>query len=190
MTSNELKLFRKLVKSEIEKRKKVNEILQNYDIKDTLEEYLLSEDHLDPFNTYSIVEKVLKGFFVTKSNKIYVCTLSVYEDESGVKSYYNPATQNINISYKRYVDIESREIALAGPSVPEYSPLYISSDTQSFENKFIVLNPDGEIYSEKKKSAFRNNGYYRIRQDFFEACLENTQKEAIKMILKKTPRIK
>ena len=177
MKKSELIKFRKEVKKEIERRKVVLELLQNENVRSVLQYYGINEDSVDINNTREIIERMLWNFKVTETNGIYVCTQAYDEDEHAPVRYYMAPDGKYLPERKRYMDIESREEVVTsfyGPSI------------MSFERSHIVLNPNNAPFDDDKIKA---NGFNEVRLDFFEGCYNNGQNEAVKMILKKYPRM-
>lgn len=181
MKKNELILLKELLINEVERRKRVNEILDDK----LFEEYSMLTDtifeKLD-IDEKNIIKKILEDFKVTKTYGIYVCTRA-YEIESSIRyqetDYYN-VDLDINSNraeYKIYHDIESRQTLQATKDKNDFNSPLINE----FEKSNIVLNP----YNTSKDL----NGYYEVRNEFFINSIKYGQTKSKKLILEKYPRL-
>lgn len=180
MNRNELVKYRKLVNEEIDKRKRINELLET----DLLKEYLkikgINEADMDIRNIREVIKGVLKEFKVKDTNGIYVCTSACYIDchISYQDTEYYTVDVDIDSKYaerKVYYDIETGELKRASIE-DKYYPLI-----KDFEKNNVVLNP--------YNSCKNMNGYEEVKLDYFESVLTNNQDKAKKMILSKYPRL-
>ncbi len=178
MKKSELIRLKSMLKKEISRRERINQLLDSKDVLDYL--YLTGEstDKKDLIIIREILKEILKDFSVTETNGIYVCTKAFDEDSRAPVIYYNRPDCKCGVEHKCYMDIESKEEIetdwIYGPSINE------------FETSHIVLNPYNTPYDDKKIKA---NGYEDVRLDFFEESCKNGQSKAVQMILKKYPRI-
>lgn len=176
MKKSELSKLRNLINAEIEKRKSINQYLNNKDVLEYLNLIEGSTDKKDLNNIKEMLLVILKDFKITNSNGIYVCTKAYDEDNCAPINYYFRPTSNAD--YKCYKDIETKEEITTnwvyGPSIDE------------FERSHIVLNPYNVSYDDEN---IKENGYEDVRLYFLEGCYKNGQNEAFQKVLKKYPRI-
>lgn len=168
--------LRKLINEEIEKRRKINQYLDNEDILRYLKLVEESTQKKDLENIKEMLIEILKDFKVTDSNGIYVCTKAYDEDKCApIYYYFKPKS---SADYKCYKDIETqKEIKtdwVYGPSITD------------FEKSHIVLNPYNASWEDED---IKENGYQDVRLDFFEETYKHGQEKAMQKILKKYPRI-
>ena len=168
MKKSELVKLRKLVKEEIEKRKELNNYLENESVIKYLEMIGESTDKRDLEDIRGMLVEILRNFRVTETNGIYVCVCAYDEDDYEPPLFYRFAGRDDAPECRLYKDIESREKIETswrhGPTIDD------------FERNHIVLNSCRSTYE-------------KIRMDFFEECYRKGQNKAVQMILKKYPRI-
>ncbi len=181
MKKNELILLKKLLDDELNRRKRINEILDN----EILIEYsMLTDTNFEKMdiNEISVIRKILENFNITNTNKIYVCTRA-YETRCNIcyqETDYYDVDLDINSSkaeYKIYRDIESNKSVLGSKEPNDYGSEIISE----FEKNNIVLNP----YNTSKDK----NGYSEVRLEFFNNSIKYGQIKSKNLILKKYPRL-
>ena len=181
MTRNELIELRKIVNNEINRRKRIKELLSN----DLIQEYLritnTKLEELDDSNIKEILEQILSTFTITKTNGIYVCTSAYYIDCDICYEETNYYSRNVNINseyaeHRVYTDIESGQ-TIKGHKEDHYGrPLM-----RDFENENIILNP--------YNTSTNRNGYDEVKMDFFKTSIEKGQAKAKKLVLSKYPRL-
>ena len=182
MTRNELIELRKIVNNEINRRKRIKELLSN----DLIQEYLritnTKLEELDESNIKEILEQILSSFEITQTNGIYVCTSAYYIDCDICYEETNYYSRNVNINseyaeHRVYTDIESGQIVKGHKEDDRYGkPLM-----REFENENIILNP--------YNTSNNRNGYDEVKFDFFETAIKDGQTKAKKLVLSKYPRI-
>ena len=179
MRRDELITLRELVTEEVERRKRIKELLKMDLVKEYLEITKTSPEDLDVNNLPEIINKILETFKITKTNGIYVCTSAYYIDCSITyqdTSYYS-RTVDIDseyADYKIYHDIEDGRMVKANK---ENNKILI----KVFEDNNIVLNP--------YNTNVNSNGYYEVKTDFFINAIKDGQNKSKKLLLSKYPRI-
>ncbi len=185
MTRNELIELRKIVNNEINRRKRIKELLSN----DLIQEYLritnTKLEELDDSNIKEILEQILSTFTITKTNGIYVCTGAYYVDcdifYQDTSYYTRSADIDSNIAeYRLYTNIENdkRYKAVKDRTIRNWDN---NPSFNEFESNNIILNP--------YNTNVDMNGYNEVKYDFFETALKNGQAKAKKLVLSKYPRI-
>ena len=183
MKRNELIELRSLVKNEIKRRERIQELLKNELVIEYLKVTKTKPVNLDSNNIKEIISKVLSSFTITKTNGIYVCTSAWYTDYEicyEETNYYSKDV-DINSEYaesKIYTDIESGECISAKRVA---NSMDIRPLISNFERDNIVLNP--------YNTGNNRNGYDEVKLDFFETALKAGQAKAKKLVLNKYPRI-
>lgn len=184
MKRNELILLRELMNKELERRKRINKMLDMEESKEysTYLDKKLLKLELDEL---SILKKVLThDLKVTKTNGIYVCTCAFkvecsicYEDTEYYSEYVD--INSPKAEFKRYVDIESGDdvVGTNKEDNEEKNRIYF----KDFETNNIVLNPHN--------SSVGSNGYYEVRNEFFINSIKYGQAKSKKLILEKYPRL-
>ncbi len=179
MKRNELIELRELVKKEIERRERINTLLESDLVREYIELTNIPIYELDSENIREILNDILKDYKITKTNGIYVCTSAYYMDchiSYEDTEYY---TQDVNINseyaeHKTYRDIESGKVVRA---IQKKEQNYARPLISVFENEEIVLNP----YNTGKDL----NGYYEVRMDFMEEAINKGQAQAKRLVLSK-----
>ncbi len=181
MKRNELILLRELMNKELERRKRINKILDDK----LFEEYsMLTNTNFEKLdlNEINIIKKILENFKVTKSFGIYVCTRA-YETRCSIcyqeTDYYNVDLDinSIRAEDKIYRDIELNQPLLATKDENDFNAPLINE----FEKNNIVLNP--------YNTSNDLNGYYEVRNEFFINSIKYGQAKSKKIILEKYPRL-
>lgn len=186
MKSSDLRKIRSLVNKEVERRKRINELLENEFVK----EYLIKTNseiiNLDAENVNDILKDVLKTIKIDDTNGIYVCTCAyVYEynicyQELDCYHKYVPINSEL-AEYKKYMNIESgKYVECVNKAQNGYEKKYMKL-ISSFEKENIVLNP--------YNSSENSNGYNEVRMDFFSNSLEYGQPYGKRIVLSKYNRI-
>ncbi len=183
MKRNELIKLRKLVNIEIERRKRIKELLEQNLVKEYLKITNSNIKELDENNIQEILNNILKEFSISRTNGIYVCTYAYYLDWNVYyqeTNYYSKSTDinSIDADYKIYADIESDKLIKAVKENKNNDKRPLISN---FEKENIVLNP----YNTHQN----NNGFYEVKYNFFNSALKDGQEKAKKLILSKYPRL-
>ena len=183
MKRNELIELRSLVKNEIKRRERIQELLKNELVIEYLKVTKTKPVNLDSNNIKEIISKVLSSFTITKTNGIYVCTSAWYTDYEICYEETNYYSKDVEINSecaesKIYTDIESGKCISAKrvANCMDIRPLI-----SNFERDNIVLNP--------YNTGNNRNGYDEVQLDFFETALKDGQAKAKKLVLNKYPRI-
>lgn len=181
MKKNELIKFKKLINNEIDRRKRINELLEHELVREYLKLTNIEKDNLSSENIKEILNLILKDFKVVSTNKIYVCTQAYYTDCRICYQDTNWYTKNVSIDSKCaenkiYKDIES---GLSIETTNNKDDILKRPLIDTFEKENIVLNPYNTHLNE--------NGYEDVRLDFFENTFKYGQVKSKKMILKKYP---
>ena len=183
MKRNELIILRELLMEEINKRKRINYLLEQDLIKEYLELANIKSKELDTLNINKILNEILKDYKITKTNNIFVCTNSYYLDYDICYEDTNYYTREVSINSEYaerriYKDIESGKIIRATKELNDYFKRPLIND---FEKDNIVLNP--------YNTCNKENGYNEVRLDFFKEAINKGQAKAKQKILKKYNRI-
>ena len=177
MNKEELILLRELVNSEIKRRERIIELLNN----DSVKEYLkLTKTSGFKVNA-SVLDTVLKDFSIKRTNGIYVCTsatkteFSICYQETDAYSKKLPIDSK-EAEQKRYIDIETGNIVVAINKENKFRPLI-----SEFEKNKLVLNP--------YNTCEDLNGYNEVKKEFFENAIKYGQTKSKNMLLKKYKRL-
>lgn len=181
MKKQELINLRKYLEEEIERRKRINELLNNTIIK----EYISltgSKVEYQNINKNTIINEITKDIKYTDTNGIYVWTDAfAYSFDLTYEEYHEYLSSidydNPTIKFKRYMNIENYRICSARIEKEHPNNILISD----FEKENIVLNP--------YNSSNNNNGFNEIRNDFLSYSLDYGQVKAKKLLLEKYSRI-
>jgi len=183
MKQIEIDILRDKLNKEINRRKRIKTLLNTKTVKEYLD--ITGTDKVVlSIRPREVLEDILKGFKVSKTNKIYVCVganyvdCSIsYEDTSFYTTEVEPDSNRAE--NRQYTDIESGDMVFG--TISEHDP-YGRPNIKEFEKDNIVLNP----YNSKVEC----NGYQEVRLDFFETALSKGEEEAKRLVLNKYPRIK
>lgn len=183
MKRNELIQLRELVTKEVERRKRIKELLESDLIQEYIEITNAKVNKLDSNNIRGILNQILSSFSITKTNEIYVCISAYYMD---YKIIYQDTIDYAKIveinscsaTHKTYIDIESGKQISATKRLDNGVKGQLIS---AFEKNNIVLNP--------YNTCQNFNGYYEVKSDFFETAIKDGQAKAKKLVLTKYPRI-
>lgn len=181
MNRNELKNLRDSYYKEVQRREKINSLLENELVIEYLKTKGLEREPLDVHNIRDILKEVLKDFQVTETNGIYVCTSSYYIDchISYQDTEYYTVPVEIDSKYaerKTYLDIESGKLVRGSIDKDQYNELI-----SEFEKNHIVLNPFN--------THVNQNEYQEVRMDFFETALSHGQAKGKRLLLDKYKRL-
>jgi len=206
MKKVELIKLKKLLKSEINRKNRINELLSNNLIQEFLSLNKLDINCLTK-DEWIILEELLKEFKITESNGILVCTGSYvtacricYQETD----YY---TRKVSfdseyIEYQMFEDIETSKIHTA------YCDIYVQrakeEDRYSYEKdmtlsefchkrygmylvselkeRYTILNPYNSLENE--------NGFKDVQRDFFTTAIEKGQPKAKQLVLAKYSHMK
>lgn len=205
MKREELVKLKRILNNELDRRKRINELLSN----NLIHEFILLNDldinELELDDKWHILNEILKEFPITESNgilvlfKSYITACKIcYEDTD----YYQEEVEfnNPYIEYQTFKDVETNKVYTAyldnyiqskveeenryypaiKMSISEYCHKYYKRRLVSeLIKKFIVLNP----YNFREN----NNGFDEVRKDFFETAINKGQSTAKKLILSKYP---
>lgn len=190
MTKQELIKLRKILKCEIKKRNRINELLEN----DLVKEFItLTDSSILSFeiDNWSIIEEILKNYKITETNEILVCTgnfitrCSICYQET--EYYEEPIEFGSNYSeYRIYEDIENgkKRKCYLDEYVKRIKGIYVEKYplVSELEKEYIVLNPHN--------SNIEKNGIEEVRKDFFLTAVESGQYKAKQLLLKKYTQMK
>ena len=183
MKRNELIQLKELVTKEVERRKRIEKLLESDLVQEYIELTNAKVNKLDSNNIREILKQILFSHSITKTNEIYVCTSAYYMDYEIIYQDTIDYTKNVEINshratHKIYTDIESGEKISATNKLDNNGQGQLIS---TFEQNHIVLNP---------YNTHQNwNGYYDVKLDFFETAIKDGQAKAKKLVLTKYPRI-
>ena len=191
MTKYELARLKKLLNEELQRRKRINELLE---LETTIELQQLLNLNLESYDmdnyTRSILELLLKSYKISKTNGIYVCTDAIYFIDAGYNhAEYESCSTRIDSEYaerKYYKDIESG-LCIKAVDEKEFNDidgLKKRPTIKNFEKSHIILNP----YNENSR-MHEENGYNEVRLDFFEDCVKLGQPKALNRVLAKYPKL-
>jgi hypothetical protein len=184
MNRFELVRLKRLVSDEVNRRKRVKELLRNELVKEYLELTNTKACELDSENINEVIDKVLETFTITKTNGIYVCTSAYFIDCAICyqdTDYYS-VDVDIDSKYaecKVYVDIENKNKVHAARKLKEISIASVTID--DFEKTHLVLNP--------YNTCENHNGYDEVRHEFFRNAIEYGQPNSKQLILSKYPKL-
>lgn len=183
MKKSELIKLKKELLKEIERRKKIEELLCKIDVQEFLSLTKINYDMVDSRDEYSILCEILDYFEVSESNGILVCTGTYIYDfdihDRGCTSRLTDFDSKY-ADFRVYADIENgkKYRAYYDTSLLEYRHCY---NVSQFEKDNIVLNP----YNTYKN----DNGYDEVRLEYFYNSVHFGQPKSKKMLLEKYPRI-
>lgn len=207
MKKEKLVKLKKLLKEELNRRNRVNELLSN----DLIQEFmLLNNQKMNELeiDKWLILEEILKEFKITESNGILVC-IGNYIVQSKIcyqeTNYYTEEVSfdNLYIEYQKFKDIETNMIHKAYKD--DYIQRIIEEENSYYTNvkitpsefchnkygrylvselmeKYTILNP----YNSSKN----DNGFNEVKKDYFMTAIEKGQPDARKLVLSKYERMK
>jgi len=184
MTRDELMIFKNIVDMEIDRRKQIEELLNDPAVKKYLKLTSTKPVTLDSENLKEIINSILKITEFNKSNGIYVCTSAYYMDcqinyEDSEFTKRNVAINSEYADYRIYQDIETEKKVQAAKDIN--NPYFLKTIMADFERDNIVLNPHN-IFTD-------HNGYNEVRTDFFLNAYNYGQAKSKKLLLEKYPRL-
>lgn len=208
MNKAELVRLKRLLKKEIDRANRINELLRNNLIQEFLLLNKLDIREITLDDKWNILEKLLREFQITETNGILVCTGS-YVVECNIcyqETYYYEQSVSFDSSYKEYQtfrDIETSKLYTG--YVDKYIETMLDKENSYYpktemtpsefcrsrygrylvselKEKYVILNPYNKSENE--------NGFNEVRKDFFEAAIEKGQSKAKQLVLSKYPQMK
>ena len=169
--------------NEIKRRERINTLLEEKLIKEYLKLKGLDNKKLNSKNIKEIIEQVLEEFKITETNGIYVCTSAWVSDCRICYEETDYSIRNVDIDAdyaesKIYSDIELNNSIYASI---EGSNNYKIPSIKNFEKEHIVLNPTN--------SSNNKNDFEKVRMEFFETALKESQIKSLNKILSKYKRL-
>lgn len=211
MKREELIKLKKMFNQELERRARINQLLQEDNVLEYLKLNGINPERMQIEDKWSIINELLKNIEITETNGILVHTSNYkygchicYEETD----YYRIIVpfDDSEIEYQTFRNIETGEIYTSCPddyvksefdgneykyrfpnkpnmTLSEFCfELHNSLLTSELMKKYIILNP----YNSSKNQ----NGYEEVRKDFFETAITKGQPSAKKLILSKYPLMK
>lgn len=184
MKREELVKLKRAYLQEIERRKRINKLLDNKDVNELIELLNIEiENDRVSLEELSILREILKDKKIISTNSIYVC-ISTKRVECDV-CYQDTTFREINVSFdspyreiRLYKDIENGHTSVAHFSNEEAHDF---NTVEYFEKNNIVLNPHN--------SSENNNDYQLVREDYILNSIKFGQPKSKKLLLEKYPRI-
>lgn len=178
--------LKELYYKELEREKRINELLDEDLVKEYLTLNNLKYEEYDVDNKREILDKILENYIITKTNNLYVCIGEFYTDVviNYEETVYRETKTDFNSKhgeYRIYRDVENKK------NIKKYLRTdgleYDNKDKMSkyFEENNVVFNPFN--------SKNNNNGYEEVRYDFFINTIECGQAKSRKLLLKKYNRM-
>lgn len=219
MKKTELIKLKKLLQQEINRRNRINKLLENKDIQEFLSLNHLNFDKFLMDDKWMILSELLKDFKITESQGILVCTGSFvigcipYYQES--EFYEKEVSLDKPYRFRKFEDIETKKEYKAyndqvirkeiekdyksscrSPymTCSEYCYKHYRSYLESeLMNQFIILIPNH--LSKNKKEFYdikseNKKGFYDIKKDYFMTAIEQGQPKAKQFVLSKYSRMK
>ncbi len=186
MKKSELTKLRSQLLEETQRRKRVNELLENELIQEFLKLSNVNIRKLKDDDKLAIIHSILRNFTISETNGIYICTGTFYTDYDICyedTNYYSRETDfdSKYAEYRTYCDIEDGKTRRASIKLDDLERRYHELSTREFEEKNIVLNP--------YNSSDKGNGYSEVRDKFFMTAIDQGQAKAKKLILREYPRM-
>ena len=208
MRNGEIMNLRKLLKQEIERRTRINELLTYDEVQEFLTLTNIDFQKLETLEQWLILKDLLQEFKITESYGILVYTGSyvtgcrVYYQET---EYYEKEVpfDSPHIEYQLFTDIETIKIHKAYTDsyikylLEEENKHYAKTNktpsefchsrfgrylVSELQERYTILNP----YSTSKNS----NSIEDVQKDFFTKSIEEGQPKAKKLLLSKYPQMK
>jgi len=203
MKKTELIKLKRLLQKEIERRTRINTLLQNRFIEEFLALTNQTSEELPTNDHWQILEELLKDFQITESNNILVITGN-YKTEATI--YYQETEYDITevpldspqIEYQLFKDIETNQVYKAYSD--QYIQRVIEEEIRYFHKKDISLSEfchtkyGHGLTSELKEkytllnpysSSENQNGFKEVQKDFFTTALKKGQPKAKQLVLTK-----
>ena len=207
MKREELIKLKKIYNQELEKRARINQLLQEDNVLEYLKLNGINPERLQIEDKWSIIKEILNDFNITETNKILVCIGTFITDFEFYYDYSESFPCHVPFDhpdpqYRIYKDIES------GAEYKGYFDKRIKSfyETRQECYKDLLFNEyfqrcykNGQLISELMQkytilnpynSSKNQNGYEEVRKDFFETAITKGQPSAKKLILSKYPLMK
>ncbi len=184
MTKNELLILRELFKNEMSRLSRINELSDDNKVKEFIA--LLGIEYSKDIDIYKTLNDILEAISITKTNGIYVCTGTFYNEcitQYQETDYFTRHTDfdSKHAEFREYCDIESLKYVRAFTDSKYMEGDDIYRLTAVFERENIVLNP---------YNTFINlNGLHNVRFDFFTRSIETDQSQAKKYVINKYHRM-
>lgn len=211
MKREELIKLKKMFNQELERRTRVNQLLQENNVLEYLKLNGINPERLQIEDKWSIINELLKNIEITEDNGIlvhtsnymleckmcyeetdyYRITVPFNDSETEYQTFRNIETGKIYTScFDDYVKNEfyGNEYKYRFPNKPNMTlsefclELHNHLLTSELRQKYTILNP----YNSSKNQ----NGYEEVRKDFFETAITKGQPIAKKLILSKYPLMK
>lgn len=208
MKKTELIKLKKILQQELNRRSKINELLDN----DLVREYLVLNNmdiyKYDMDDKWLILKEILQNFEITETNGILVLTgcfiteCSICYEET---DYYEKRVDfdNKYIEYQVFKDIENSQKHIA------YSDDYIKRELEEENRFYIRYDMDISTFCHKRygrslvselmeKYAILNpyntyknmNGFNEVQKDFYINSIEKGQPKAKQLVLSKYPQMR
>ena len=202
MNKSELIQLKKILKNEIDRRNRINELLSNELIQEFLVLNNLNFRKLNASDKWSVLKELLEEFKITETNGILVCignyieTCRIYYQET---EYYAEEVpfDNQHIQFQTFEDIETSKVHTAykdkyiersmeddwyGVSKNMTPSEFCASKFRSplvseLSEKYTILNPTN--------SSENENGFEDVQKDFFVTAIEKGQSKAKQLVLSK-----
>lgn len=211
MKREELIKLKKMYNQELERRKRINQLLKEDNVLEYLKLNGINIERMQIEDTWSIIKELLKNIEITETNSILVHTSNYmleckmcYEEtdyyriavpfndnKTEYQTFRNIETGKIYTSCSDdYVksEFDSNDYKYRFPNKPNMTlnefclALHNRLLTSELRQKYTILNP----YNSSKNQ----NGYEEVRKDFFETAITKGQPSAKKLILSKYPLMK
>ena len=211
MKREELIKLKKMFNQELERRTRINQLLQEDNVLEYLKLNGIFPDRLQIEDKWSIIKELLKNIEITETNGIlvhtsnymleckmcyeetdyYRITVPFNDNKTEYQTFRNIETGKIYTScFDDYVksEFDSSDYKYRFPNKPNMTlnefclELHNRLLTSELRQKYTILNP----YNSSKNQ----NGYEEVRKDFFETAITKGQPSAKKLILSKYPLMK
>ena len=211
MKREELIKLKKMFNQELERRTRVNQLLQENNVLEYLKLNGINPERLQIEDKWNIIKELLKNIDITETNGIlvhtnnykleckicyeetdyYRITVPFNDSETEYQTFRNIETGKIYTSCSDdYVksEFDSNDYKYRFPNKPNMTlnefclELHNRLLTSELRQKYTILNP----YNSSKNQ----NGYEEVRKDFFETAITKGQTSAKKLILSKYPLMK
>ena len=208
MKREELVKLKKMYNQELERRTRINQLLQEDNVLEYLKLNGINPERLQIKNTWSIIKELLENIEITETNGIlvhtsnymleckicyeetdyYRITVPFNDNKTEYQTFRNIETGKIYTSCSDdYVksEFDSNDYKYRFPNKPNMTlkefcfELHNRLLTSELRQKYTILNP----YNSSKNQ----NGYEEVRKDFFETAITKGQPSAKKLILSKYP---
>lgn len=213
MKREELVKLKKMFNQELERRTRINQLLQEDNVLEYLKLNGINLERMQIEDKWSIIKELLKNIEITETNSILVHTSNYmleckmcYEETD----YYRitvPFNDN-KIEYQTFRNIETGKIYTScsddyvknefdNNNYSYYFPdknesnITLSEFCHKFYNRVLTSELRQKyIILNPYNSSKNQNGYEEVRKDFFETAITKGQTSAKKLILSKYPLMK